>query len=312
MTTTVDTTAGLIGDLFHLELSVEHPEGAQVSLPQDIQTLGEFSVRDIETNPGKTTTDITYSLAVYDTGRYTIPSIKVSVQPPDTGAAPISLESATQEIMIYSTVPPDAQELRDIKPLMDLPARIPWLWIGIGSGLLIAGILGWFWWRRRETEEEPEMTPEERRQSAHERAYKRLREIERADYPGKGAMKRHFSDISQTIRAYFEDRYFIPALEMTSTEVLRAFPENQLTPEIYNEVSDLLTTSDLVKFAKYQPSKEEADRVLEEGFDIVDHTKIEISEMEEVEDEEDPEVSEKQQDNTTQQQIAEVNKGESP
>ncbi|MBS1271402.1 MAG: hypothetical protein MAGBODY4_00533 [Candidatus Marinimicrobia bacterium] len=306
--TSIDTTQGYIGDVFHLSINAEHPKGYTLNAPTDVQNLEDFSVRDVKRKSGRTQSSVTYSLAVYDTGRYTIPSVNVQVVPPDTAEKPLKFSSEPISITILSMVPPDAQGLKDIKPLMDLPAEIPWLWISIGAILLIFVLLAvWWWLHRRGAEPEPEMTPAERRQSAHERAYKRLRKIEKAEYPEKGAMKQHFSEISETIRAYFEDRFFIPALEMTSTEVIRAFPEHRIEPDISEEMTDLLTTSDLVKFAKYKPSLEEADRVLSEAYHIVDTTKIEITTSEDEDEASDTDESEIEPEHAFTE-----NKGESP
>ena len=278
--TSIDTTRGYIGDVFHLRLTIDHPKQSTVQYPADIKNLGEFSVRDIKGEPDADRTTIEYAIAAYDTGDHVIPPLSIQVQPPDSTEKPLTFRSDSLHIVILSLVPPDAQGLKDIKPLMEIPGTISWLWIL--AALLLVLILGgvfWWWKRRTPTEAEPEMTPEERRQSAHERAYARLREIEQKQYPQKGAMKDHFSEVSETIRAYFEDRYFIPALEMTSTEVLRAFPEDKFHPELHNQVSDLLTTADLVKFAKYTASLDEAERVVLEAYHIVDETKIDISEQ---------------------------------
>ncbi|HKJ67392.1 MAG TPA: hypothetical protein VKA68_05510, partial [bacterium] len=118
------------------------------------------------------------------------------------------------------------------------------------------------------------MTPEERRRSAHEIALRRLRDIRRAAYPARGAFKLHFSEVSETLRQYFEDRYFIPALEMTTTEVIRELPAYVSDDGLDQKIEALLSLSDLVKFAKYRPSVAEADRVLTHAFDIVENTKI--------------------------------------
>ena len=275
LSTYIDTTRGYIGDLFHLELSLNHPKGYRVDYPEDTTSLGEFTVRNSSLNRRKTGSEITYQLAVYDTGQYTIPSIPVRLLSGDTTQESYSLRSDPITIFILSMVPPDSAELRDIKPLMSLPPRIPWVWIGAGVGVLLLG--GGLWWflRRRNGEEEPEMTPKERREAAHKWALKRLREIERADYPAKGAMKQHFSEISATVRRYFENRYFFPALEMTSSEVLHALPDHHMNGEIAEMVRDLLMTADLVKFARYRASREEAGQVLRQAYQIIESTKIE-------------------------------------
>lgn len=281
METRVDTTQGYIGDLFTLTLNVQHSKGFTVGYPDDLQTLGEFSVRDVHAETRPTQSIIRFTLTVFDTGEYEIPPVEIAVQPPDTAQEPLMFKSDPVEINIVSLVPADAQDLKDIKPLMDLPTQIPWLWIILSLILILIALALWIYFRKRTKKEEPEMTPEERRQSAHERAYKQLDRIRAAEYPRYGAMKEHFSEISQTIRAYFEDRYFINALEMTTREVMRNLPSGKLNRELEERIEHLLSLSDLVKFAKYKSSDKEAEESLESAYAIVDETKLISYEYEE-------------------------------
>jgi len=284
VSTNIDTTHGFVGDVFHLNIAVDHPPKYTVKFPTEIKNLGDFSVRDVQQKSTKNVSNITYALAVYDTGNYTIPPVQFTVQPPDTSQKPLQFASDSVKVAILTLVPPDANDLKDIKPLMALPRNIPWLWIILGIFVLIlVGIIVWRLRKRESRETEPEMTPAERRQSAHERAYKRLRAIEKANYPGHGAMKQHFSEVSETIRAYFEDRYFIGALEMTTTEVLRELPSTQIADSTLKTIRDVLSLSDLVKFAKHEASLEEAKDVLSGAHEIVDDTKIILTSTEEKE-----------------------------
>ncbi len=272
--TSIDTTRGLIGDLFHLHVKTEHPSDYVVRYPDTLKTLGEFTIRDLSVHTKRTATTATYTLAVYDTGEYTIPPVSVTVFKPSEDESPLRIQSSEIHIAILSIVPPDAQELKDIKPLMRIPPKIRWMVIlGILGAAIIAAVL-WRKMRAARENEGAEMTPAERRRSAHEIALKRLREIRRANYPARGAFKLHFSEVSETVRQYFEDRYFIPALEMTTTEVMRELPAYVSDDAIGQKIEALLSLSDLVKFAKYQPSAAEAEEVLSHAFDVVELTKI--------------------------------------
>lgn len=274
METRIDTTRGYIGDLFTLTLDIQYPEDFFIEYPDDVNEIGEFAVREVDADIQSVQSTIQYTLTIFDTGSYTIPPVNVAIQPPDTSEDPIVFASDSIEIRILSLVPADEQELKDIKPLMELPTSFPWLWAGFIALLLVIGILLWLVYRKRQTKSPPEMTPEERRQSAHERAYEKLDRIQSAEYPKHGAMKEHFSEISQTIRGYFEDRYFINALEMTTSEVMISLPSEKISDSIKRRVEHLLSISDLVKFAKYNASDSEAQQTLSDAYLIVDETKF--------------------------------------
>lgn len=272
--TSIDTSRGFIGDLFHLRLETEHPRGYTVQYPDTISTLGSFTVRDISIDRENRSTSATYTITVYDTGRYIISSLPVQVKSPEEGAQPLNFQSSEIAINILSLVPPDAEELKDIKPLMRIPPRIPWLWILVA---IVAIAIAYYLWRRfrkRGKEGKPEISPRERRLNAHEIALRRLAEIRQADYPAQGAMKQHFSEISETLREYFENRFFIPALEMTTIEVMNELPAHVSDELIGRKIEGLLQLSDLVKFAKYYPTEQEANDVLADAFEIISATKF--------------------------------------
>jgi len=285
--TSIDTTRGFIGDVFHYQLEVDHPEGYRVHFPDSLQSLGDFIVRDIAHESNRKRSAITYALAVYDTGSHVIPPLQVVVNPADNAGDSLHFQSGRIPINILSLVPPDSKELKDLKPLMSIPKRLPWL---LALGALAAVVLGVVVWRKKRTKREPQpaVTPEERRRTAHEVALSRLEHIRGADYPGRGEWKQHFSEISETIRQYFEDRYFVPALEMTTTEVMRALPVQRLPADISRKIAQLLERSDLVKFAKYFPTREEARDTLDDAFEIVERTRLATTAVAEVPDNEQP------------------------
>ena len=63
---------------------------------------------------------------------------------------------------------------------------------------------------------------------------------------------------------------------MTSYEILERLEESQ-DKESLSELRDLLSTSDMVKFAKFKPMLNENDRNLVSALEFVNDTKIEVS-----------------------------------
>jgi hypothetical protein len=86
----------------------------------------------------------------------------------------------------------------------------------------------------------------------------------------QGEMKIYHTEISHVIRQYIAARYHIPALEMTTQELLDCLQPENIPIEL---VSHFLTNCDLVKFARYSPMKPEAHERMEEARRIVDETK---------------------------------------
>ena len=83
------------------------------------------------------------------------------------------------------------------------------------------------------------------------------------------------------MRRYVENRYYIPAMDRTTFEILQDVNSHGL--EI-DGLSSLLNEADLVKFAKFQPDPDVGKRALETARDIVVRTapKPVITETEEI------------------------------
>ena len=82
-------------------------------------------------------------------------------------------------------------------------------------------------------------------------------------------MKTFFSEATEIIRRFFERRWNIIALELTSEEILgqlRRYPE---AGGVWKELRLFFETADLVKFAKYQPSPAECTDELRMAYEIV-------------------------------------------
>ncbi len=101
------------------------------------------------------------------------------------------------------------------------------------------------------------------------------------DLLSDGLIKEFYSDISEIIRRYIEGRYFIPALEETSREILIELNGQDISEEMLLKVKESLELSDLVKFAKYMPSDEENQNVVSWTREFVEGTMVVFTIVEE-------------------------------
>jgi hypothetical protein len=84
-----------------------------------------------------------------------------------------------------------------------------------------------------------------------------------------GKVKEYYSEITEIIRKFFEGRFGIIALEMTSDEILRQMkpiPEAQVH---WKEMNTFFLTADLVKFAKYEAAPAEHENEMKWAYAIV-------------------------------------------
>ena len=110
--------------------------------------------------------------------------------------------------------------------------------------------------------------------------------VVRADDP-----KEYYTRLTDTLRQYINERYGFNAMEMTSSEIIERL-NNTDDPKMLDELRQLFTTADLVKFAKWSTLVNENDANLVNAIDFINQTKQENVPTEEVVK---PELTEEQQ-----------------
>jgi hypothetical protein len=156
-------------------------------------------------------------------------------------------------------------DIRDIKPPIEISSGYAWLWWGlIGMALLVAALLLWRWWKNRKTRIVlPPPVP------AHVRAKKKLEQaLALIAQP-----KPFVVAVSDTARAYLEERFNFHAPERTTEEFLRELAGTKLLlPEQKESLGEFLASCDLVKFAKYEPGENELRELHASALRLVEET----------------------------------------
>ena len=99
-----------------------------------------------------------------------------------------------------------------------------------------------------------------------------LHELEEEKLWQKGMVKEYHSTITEIIRRYFEDRFYLPALELTTDEALGKLRNRNDAKDILMITEDFLTNADLVKFAKYKPIATVNEEMMKQAYMIVEKT----------------------------------------
>lgn len=182
--------------------------------------------------------------------------------------------SVLTQILMQGTV--DRQNLRDIKPPMEVSQSLLPYFIG---GVVILGfvaILVWAYIRKQRQVQPVPATEVDNAPLAHEIAYEKLAMIEAADWLALGDMETYHTQVAYVLREYIRARYRIPALELTTTALLHAMLRAQIDAPYVERVQQLLLNCDKVKFATYQPELAEASARVADARWIVDETKSSV------------------------------------
>jgi hypothetical protein len=162
-------------------------------------------------------------------------------------------------------------EIKDIKQPMSGPWTfedlLPYL---IGFVVLVAAGIGlYFWYKRRQRL--AAMVEEVVRPAipAHVEALAALRMLEDKKLWQNGRIKEFYSEDTEIVRRFFERRWNIIALELTSDETLQQMEQIGDAQQVRNEMVQFFRTADLVKFAKHFPSPEDCTNELRWAYDII-------------------------------------------
>ena len=155
-----------------------------------------------------------------------------------------------------------AQEFHDIAPPVDYSLLPPWvIFCAAFLGLALIGTIVWLIVRRRS--HRPAVIP-----SPREQAMKRL---ERASAEIELLNPYQFSiRVSDILRRYVTEQYQLPVTRQTSLEFLTGLAD---APEFSEDekalLTDFLNRCDLIKFARYEATREDSHLLLEEAFRFV-------------------------------------------
>ena len=86
--------------------------------------------------------------------------------------------------------------------------------------------------------------------------------------------KEYYTQLTDALRTYMQERFGFNAKEMTSAEIISRLEQEEDKDKI-EELTALFQTADLVKFAKYSTGMTEKDRNLVSAIDFINQTKQE-------------------------------------
>lgn len=108
----------------------------------------------------------------------------------------------------------------------------------------------------------------------HKVAMQKIERIREEKIWQKEDSKEYYTQLTDTLRQYINERYGFNAMEMTSYEIIQRLGEVN-DEQAISELRDLFQTADLVKFAKYTALMNENDRSLVSAIEYINQTKIE-------------------------------------
>lgn len=263
-----------VGRPFTVKFEVTYPAGTRVYFPESpavapmvlVQTTGESSA----VLGSGTFEKHALTLLPVRVGAAVLPSIEV----PYVAASGEAKVAATPEVrvQVVSTLGDEtAPELASSGTPVPVRVRnqlLLWILAGLGVSLVtaVASILGY---RRLKAWLDSRRPPPPPR-PAHEVAFERLAEIEAMGLVESGDFQQLALLVSEVLREFMGATFGFAGIDLTTWEVLRVLEGRDLRRLSRPELEDFLSLCDLIKFAKYAPSIEEASSLVRRARDAVE------------------------------------------
>lgn len=281
----IDSTQILIGEQSNIKLKVTSPVGSKVIFPNylskqlipGIEVLDEKIISEEKINEDKTQVIIKqYTITSFDSTMYYIPPFKVLVNSKEYKSKSLALKVETIPIDTIHTdkyfgpkgIADVPYEWNDFKSLFYMSLLVLLLFI---TAIYLNVQLYTNRPIIRKFRIRPELPP-------HKWAISKIKKIN-SKVEVEQNSKDYYTQLTDVIRSYIHKRYGFNAMEMTSNEII-----NKLTSEpdstMLDELSELFTTADMVKFAKVQTMLNENDMNLLRALNFVNATKLETPETE--------------------------------
>lgn len=215
-------------------------------------------------------------VAAYDSGVYVIPPMEFEFINNGEKRKIISnkLRFGVQTVAVDST------QVADIKMPYDAPLTIGeivneyWyiLVILLAVGLIVFGIVYYLGKRKQGQGLFEKYVPKE---PAHIIAIRALDELKEQKLWQQGQVKEFYSELTDVVRRYLEDRFGILAMEETTPEILKDIKMfEEITTEFYRKLQLMFELADLAKFAKYTPAIDDNETSMEDAYLIIRGTKF--------------------------------------
>jgi hypothetical protein len=179
------------------------------------------------------------------------------------------MASNSSALILPAQPPPGAAstnlDIRGIKGPIHIPSSYAWIgWTLLGLAILAAAWFAWQKFKRSKTVAKPVVVI-----PPHRRAKDRLRNVnELLSDPYA-----YCSLVSDVVRTYLEERFDLHAPERTTEEFLEEMRSTAvLHPDHKALLEEFLSRCDLVKFARFEPTQEELQSLVDAALKFIDET----------------------------------------
>ena len=277
----IDQIEMLVGEQAHVTLKAVAKENAKVVFPQfkpteyvtpGVEVLACQPQEDKAADNGFVEKSMVYTLTSFDDTLYYIPPLTVKID-----GKPYQSKSLALKVLTIEVDTAHAEKFFPPKGVQDNPflwsewSLIFWLSVLL---LIVSAITYYLYVRLRDNKPIITHIRIVKKLLPHQKAMKEIEQIKADKMVTAENSKEYYTKLTDTLRKYIEERYGFSAMEMTSSEIIEKLMATQ-DQKALDELRELFTTADLVKFAKYSTLINENDKNLVSAIDFINQTKLE-------------------------------------
>ena len=277
----IDSIEILIGEQTDLTLSVTADKGAKVKLPvykpnqyitPGVEVLDNSVSDTSQLDNGLVKISRKYTLTSFDENLYYLPPMKVVVDGKTYKSKSLALKVLTVPV---DTLHPE--KFYPPKGVQDNPFLWsewePTFWLSI-LFVIMCVLTYYLWTRLKENKPVIARVRLVKKIPPHQRALKEIEGIREKKMSMQEDQKAYYTMLTDVLRKYIRERFGFNALEMTSSEIIARLQQDG-DKKMIDELKELFTTADLVKFAKYSTLINENDANLVNAVEFINTTKLE-------------------------------------
>ena len=275
----LDSVQILIGAQVHMTISAVLPEDAQVVFPsakagEEITEGVEIvSLNDTEgkgESDGTKTVSRIYTLTSFADTTYNIPSQTVRVNGKD-----YTTNALTLKVLTIETDSLKEGEFYPEKDIQKNPFMLKeWAWL-LAFVLLLAVLCFVFVYiyGKRKNNAPIVRVKKNKMLKPHEKALMEIGKV-KEEYckDTLGDQKKYYTQLTDILRIYLQERFGFNAMEMTSSEIIDILEKEQDEAKL-KELRTVFSTADLVKFAKHTAYSEENEYNMDSVVNFINATK---------------------------------------
>ena len=284
---TIDSIQIFVGQQAHVTLTATAKENAKVVFPQfkpmeyitpGVEVLDRQELEQQPQDNGFVSRSMVYTMTSFDDTLYYIPPMTVKID-----GKPYESKSLALKVLTIEVDTLHAEQFFGPKDVQDNPFQwsdwsLPF-WLSVLMLVLLA-VAYYLYLRLRDNKPIISHIRIVKRLLPHQKAMKEIEQIKADKMVSSENSKEYYTKLTDTLRKYIEERYGFNAMEMTSSEIIERLMASQ-DQKALDELRQLFTTADLVKFAKYSTLINENDANLVNAIDFINQTKLENVPVEE-------------------------------